>query len=47
MAGLAALEQAIISLCVKYFVFVKARPLKAVVYIGCEHEIILVLYQAV
>ena len=40
-----ALEQTIIALRVKQPFFVKARLLKAVVNVGCDNEIILVLYQ--
>ena len=44
-AGLCALEQPVIALCIKQPLFVEARFLETVVHIGGEHEIVLVLHQ--
>ena len=42
MAGLAALEKAVVPLGVEQALPVKARPLKAVIHIGGQHEVVLV-----
>ena len=44
-ARFATLEQTIIALRVEQPLFVKTRLLKAVVNVGCDNEIILVLHQ--
>ena len=43
--GLRALEQTVIPLRIEQPLFIKTRLLKAVVYIGGQHKIVLVLYQ--
>ena len=45
MARFCALPQALIALRVKQAAFVKARTLKLMVNIGCQHKIVLIFYE--
>ena len=44
-AGSAALEQAIVPLCIKQPLFIKSGFLEAVIHIGCDNKIVFTFYK--